>query len=341
MKKKILFGFLAAVLVISLIVGWAPKAICAEKKIVWRLQTFSNIGDYPEPWLQFFADGVKKRTDGRMEVQIFHAGELGIKGPDYLRVLRDGLLECAMVPTPYVAGDFPIFELTNLPFLIGNQDEMASVIHKIMPIIAKKLAKEWKVEALVPVPVFPQTLQSTKPINSMDDLKGLKIRTSAVGQALLWKAAGACPLAMPMAECYTSLQRHVIDAVNIALSLHLTMKLYEICKYVYTIDVNSPAMLIAASKKSYDSLAPDLQQAVKDAADATFPVIVAGGKKILNDDIVKLREKGCTVQAFNPELEAELRALAPPIWEAWAKRLSPKIPEAKQLLDIIREALHK
>lgn len=363
MKSKVLLASLATVLVMSsLMLGCAVEPTPAptpaptptptptpapapapptEEKIVWRLQTFTNAPDYPTPWLQFFADGVKERTDGRLEVQIFFAGELGYAGAEYLRALRDGLLDCALVCTPYHVGDFPLFGLSNQPFLLGSPAEFAIVSDQITPIMFERLAKEWSVEPLIQVPVFPQTFQSTKPINSMDDLKGLKIRTSGVAQAELWKAAGASPVSITMAEVYTSLQRGVIDATNIALSLHLTMGHYEVAEYVYTLDVNSPAMVIAASKEFYDVLPADIQQAVHDAADATFPIIVADGAKGVEADIAKLREKGNTVQALSPDLEAELRALAPPIWEAWAESLSPEIPEAKQLLDIIRATLHR
>lgn len=343
MKKKIFFSLLAAVLAISLIVSWAPKGTCAAKKIVWKFQTFTAIKDYPEPWLEFFAKRVKERTNGQLELQLFHAGELGFNGPEFLRLLRDGMVDCALLPTPYLTGDFPLFEVTNLPFLLGSPDEHIKAAPKFLPIISKKLEKEWNVVVFCPVPVFAQTLQTIKPINSMDDLKGLKIRTSGVGQADLWKAAGASPVTMPQADCYSSLQRGVIEGINIALSLHYTIKLYEVAKYVYTIDVNSPEILIAGSEKSYKALPLQLQRALHDAGDDAVPFILAGGAKTVANDIENLKKKGCIVQDLPPDIKARLRSLGPPIWDACVKRLSSRVPEAEaqQLIDVIRKALNK
>jgi len=108
-------------------------------------------------------------------------------------------------------------------------------------------------------------MSKTKPIRTMDDLKGMKIRTPSAAQSEQLKALGATPIDMPVTQIYSSLDRGVIDATMIPLSAALDFKLIEVVKY-FTINTplgRSP-FLVAMNAERYNKLAPDLRKIIDD-----------------------------------------------------------------------------
>jgi len=328
-------SLLALTLVVSTLAGCTAKE---PEATTWRFSSGNAQTSYVSPWVLHFIEEVKERTDGQLIIVPFFSSELGVSSPDFLRATSDGLFECCELLTSQTVGDFGLPSIIDLPFLIGNSVEYALVADQVEPILEDKLSEDWEVVPLVFFPVHPQIVESKVPIESMDDLRGLKIRTSSVGQSSLWQAAGASPVTIAMPEIYTSLQRGVIDAVNTAAGVYLALKLFEQAKYVYTIDVSNGLLAYIVNRDAYDALPVAHQQALHDAAEATRPVIFADLAAGYQGDLLKCRDAGASVQPLPPEMEAQLRAFAPSIWDAWGELHGA---EAQAMLDGIRQTLHK
>jgi TRAP-type C4-dicarboxylate transport system substrate-binding protein len=104
-----------------------------------------------------------------------------------------------------------------------------------------------------------------KPVRTLEDLKGMRIRTPSAAQSAQLTALGAVPVDMPVTQIYNAIERGVIDGTMIPLSAMLDFKLLEVVKYL-TIDAplgRSP-FLVAMQRKRYESLPADLKKIIDD-----------------------------------------------------------------------------
>jgi TRAP-type C4-dicarboxylate transport system substrate-binding protein len=105
----------------------------------------------------------------------------------------------------------------------------------------------------------------TKPVRTLDDLKGMRLRTPSRAQSAQLTALGAVPVDMPVTQIYGALERGVIEGTMIPLSAMIDFKLIEVVKYM-TVDAplgRSP-FLVAMQRKRYESLSPDLKKIIDD-----------------------------------------------------------------------------
>jgi TRAP-type C4-dicarboxylate transport system substrate-binding protein len=104
-----------------------------------------------------------------------------------------------------------------------------------------------------------------KPIRTLEDLKGMRIRTPSRAQSAQLTTLGATPVDMPVTQIYNALERGVIDATMIPLSAMLDFKLLEVVKYL-TVDAplgRSP-FIVSMNRKRYESLPPDIKKIIDD-----------------------------------------------------------------------------
>jgi TRAP-type transport system periplasmic protein len=104
-------------------------------------------------------------------------------------------------------------------------------------------------------------MSRSKPVRTLEDMKGMKIRTPSAAQSAQLEALGAIPIDMPAGQIYNALERGVVDASMIPMSAALDFKLIEVAKYFTT---NAPLgrsnFLVAMNKPKYDGLPADLKK---------------------------------------------------------------------------------
>src|SRR5580765_6289243 len=100
----------------------ASASAAAQTK--WDLSTVWPDGNFHTKNAMRFADEVKKATNGSVEITVKAGGQLGFKGPEHLRAVRDGLVPLADVLNIQQVGDEPFMGVESIPFLVGNVDEL-------------------------------------------------------------------------------------------------------------------------------------------------------------------------------------------------------------------------
>ena len=113
---------------------------------------------------------------------------------------------------------------------------------------------------------FRQVTTSTRPIVTVRDLEGLRIRTPASPIWLdLFRALGAAPTPINASEMYTALQTHIVDAQENPFTILLTYRLYEVQKYISVTNHMWSNFWLTANADAFRALAPDLQKILRDA----------------------------------------------------------------------------
>lgn len=217
---------------------------------------------------------IEFETNGLVEVQIFPSEQLGSE-EQVNEMLQGGTAAFNAASAGGLAGFVPSIEVFNLPFIFRSADHMYRVIDGP---VGRRLGQE--IENKLDVVFFGwwyggvrNVYNSTRPVMTPKDLKGLKIRTmntSAMVDSFNALSAQATP--MSFGELYTGLQQGVVDGAESDHVDLLIEKFYEVTKYVsMTGHMHLPIALIM-SKKIYDDLPPHVQTAVWKGALASIPV---------------------------------------------------------------------
>src|SRR3954451_19624485 len=143
--------------------------------VSWDMSTVWPDGNFHTQNAFAFADEVKKQTGGSVAITVKSGGQLGFKGPEHLRAVRDGLVPMADILNIQQIGDEPLLGTEGIPFLVGNGDEL-KVLHKYLRPEYEKIAEKNNQKMLYTVPWPTQYLHLKAKLDTVDGLKGIKVR---------------------------------------------------------------------------------------------------------------------------------------------------------------------
>jgi TRAP-type mannitol/chloroaromatic compound transport system substrate-binding protein len=233
--SKIGACFLSTMLVFTLIaILWAPGPSQAASKVYrWRAQHFlpSQMESYKEfvKWTK----KVEKASNGRLIIKAFPAGAV-VPGAEQWEAVQKGVVEMALSYGGFWVSKTPVAGFSvGIPFTLRDIQDQYVFFQKIglEDLVRSNYAKQ-NIHLLRQLPCFSSVMSSKKPITSVADLKGLKVRaTGMVGEMLA--AAGAAVSYVPGPEIYGALEKGIVDAaVYGPLSTQYEMGFHEITKYV-------------------------------------------------------------------------------------------------------------
>lgn len=298
-----------ALVVLSMVAGsmWGGSALAAEK-FKWRADAILGEKSGEVQNFQWFCDEVRKRSDGRLDIQVFPGGSLGIPANGLYRELKSGVVHMAMGMSEFQAGDAPALSLDSRFYLWADRSQRWAIHNLLEPVRREIFVNDWGIELLGGYPLYNTTDGIVTNIEGKgwDDFKGKKIRVSAPDSKRVFEICGTSAVYMPMGELYQALKTGVIDGVDTSPRTIIGTSLYEVAKYYYP--VGNPGTVlwtceIIVSKKHWDKLPADLQQIVREAAaDASRKgACEATDPRTEETYLQKMREKGMEIRYFSDE----------------------------------------
>lgn len=272
-KKLSSFVIIGMVLTISLVLA-TGTALAADTKIRWKGQSCFGINSpLGKHTIVLWKDFVEKMSGGRMELTLHDAGEI-VPGTKIYDAVKDGLLDFGLNTPAWQKGKYPAGDLFyTLPAGILEFNDLILWLYGGG---GKELEQEMYGKELVVFPLGltpPEEIWSKKPIETLDDIKGLKIRAAGLSMDL-WEKLGASVVLLTGGEVLPALQRGMIDATEfLDPSYDYTMGLHEVCKYRFgpPIHMSNNIFQLLIKTKSWDALPDDLKVIVEKAAmAATF-----------------------------------------------------------------------
>ncbi|HUU40962.1 MAG TPA: TRAP transporter substrate-binding protein [Desulfatiglandales bacterium] len=204
-----------------------------------------------------WAKEIEKRTHGKVKITIFPAGTLTKANQCYGGVVK-GISDIGMSCFAYTRGRFPIMEAVDLPHGYPNG--------QVATHVATEFYNRMKPEELDDVKVLyihahgPGLLHTKKPVRNLEDLKGMKIRSTGLS-AKVTKALGGVPVAMPQGATYEALQKGVVEGTFTPIETLKGWKQGEVVKYTtecsgvgYT-----TAMFVVMNLKKWNALPKEIQ----------------------------------------------------------------------------------
>ncbi len=321
MKKLLVFVLLAALAVSSVFAQSASETKSYDHMILRYAET-NGAKDERALATEHFAELVKEKTNGRIEIQVFAGGQLG-KTKEVVQALQLGSIDMCNEPSSNLKSlgcNVGYLDITSLPFLFRDVDHAVAVMDGEF---GEKLANDisnsgFGVIALDHYVAGGRNFYATKPITSLADMKGLKIRVqSSPIYVSTVEAFGASATPMDNSEVYSALQTGVIDGAENPVKGYLNNKFYEVAKYFSWSNYMVQPSTIFISEITWNKLTAEDQQILRDCArEATvwFQELTASK---LEGQIQELKDAG-VVFCDLTDYDAWVAAVQP-IYDQYAK----------------------
>lgn len=229
----------------------------------------SNPDDQYQRLCQYFSDNLKELSNGKIEVNILSDSILGGER-DMMEGMKNQTVDMAIITNLYYGNFVEDFRVFDLPFLFSNREEAYSVLDdpEIMDSMKQKLYDDFDVKFLAwGEGGFRQVLNTKNPINTPDDMKGLKIRVPESTMYIdTFKALGANPTTVAFSETYTAVQQKTVDGLELPLFSIYTGGYHDICKYISLTGHFYSPIALNMNKSLWESLTPEEQGWVQEAA---------------------------------------------------------------------------
>lgn len=248
--------------------GWVAAALPAAAqevtlKVHYHLPPTSYAGTlFIQPW----CDKIAKDSGNRMKCQIYPSMQLGGTPPQLFDQVRDGVADVVWTLPGYTAGRFPSMEAFELPFTMRNPEATSKALWDYAQIHSQNEFKDVKPLAFhVHGPgVFHM---SSKPVRTMADLRGLKLRAPTRLTNKFIAMLGATPVSMPVPQVGDALSKGVIDGAVVPYEVVPSVKIQELAKYHSETDPQEAAFytstfIFAMNKAKYESLPADLKKVI-------------------------------------------------------------------------------
>lgn len=248
----------------------------------------------------YFAERVAEKTNGAIEVKVFPSSQLGD-----VRETLEGALIGTVEMTKAAAGSLssfvPEFSVFSLPYVFTDREQVfAALDGKVGEILSQKLEQSgFKLIAYYDTG-FRSIFNQKRPINTLEDMKGLKIRVMndpIMIDTINTLSALATPLAY--GELYTALQQGVVDGAEQPPVALYSMKFYEVAKYFSFTNHFYDLNVVVMGKMFFDKLTPEQQQAVLEAGQETQAYERKLWKEYEDGIIDKLKAEGMEVNTLD------------------------------------------
>jgi len=243
-----------------------------------------------------FADNVKKKTNGAVEVQVYGTGELGSQ-LNILTGLQTGIIDLCAHTSGFIDTLFPQFQVMDLPFLFPDLTSAEKVLDGP---VGKQLAGLMPSKGIYALTYghwgWRVTSTIDRKVPEPNDMKGLKIRVQPGPIfAAMYRALGANPIAIDFSEIYLALSQRTIEAIETPIISLPAAKHYEVVKVINLTNHVYNAGVLMVSKRKFDSMPANLQESLRAAAIEMTPDWRKSMVEKTTETTVFLKQKGLSI----------------------------------------------
>lgn len=262
-----------------------------------------------------FASDVSEATDGALEITVHSAGSL-FKHPEISKAVRSGQVPIGEFFLSLLANDNAVFGADSLPFLATSYED-AQKLWDAQKDVVTKLLDEQGLMPLYAVPWPPQGLYTTKEINSVEDLAGLKFRTYNATLEEFANLAGAAPTQVEVPDIPQAFSTGRVEAMITSPSTGANSQAWDFLSHYTDIQAWIPKNIVVVNKRSFQRLDEETQQAVLDAAAAAETRGWEMSQKETDEQTAVLEENGITIVEPSEELMTGLREIGEQMLANW------------------------
>ncbi|MFS2034536.1 TRAP transporter substrate-binding protein [Polaromonas sp. CT11-55] len=319
----------------------------AQQAVTLKFHTFmsptSNVWlAMHKPWME----KVEKESGGRIKFEGYPAMQLGGTPVQLYDQVKDGVVDVVWTLPGNTAGRFPRIEVFELPFMMSNAEATSKAYWEYVQTVAPDEFKDTQVLALqVHGPGVIHTVD--KPVKSIADMRGLKLRAPTRQVTKLMGVLGATPVGMPLPQIPDALSKGTINGCVIPWEVVPSVKVNELTKFHAEFDpaggsLYTTTFVMAMNKAKYNSLAPELKKVIDNnsgmATSAWLGKVQQGndvpGRKTASD-------RGNIIYTVSAAEAQDFRRKSRTVEVEWVEDMNKKGFDGKKLLDTARGLIEK
>ncbi len=283
----------------------------------WDLPSGYGANTFQVQNLMQFAEGVDKATGGKMKINV-HPNASLFKANEIKRAVQSAQVPMGEFILSGASNEAPVFGVDSIPFLATSYADSRRLDAASRALLIKTLAGQG-MKLLYTVPWPPQSLYSAKPVGSLNDLKGTKMRAYNPATSYIATAVGAQPVTIQLAELPAALATGGVDNFLTSSASGVDSKLYESVKHFYAVGAWLPRNAVVVNFKLFNALDKQSQDAVLQQAAAAEQ---RGWKLSEQKDAEYMKElaaKGMKIDASAAGLKKELSVIGERMTADWVK----------------------
>ena len=298
-------------------VALALAATGALAQTKWDLPAAYPASNFHSENLVQFAQDVDKATGGKLKITV-HSNASLFKAPEIKRAVQGGQAQIGEILISGYSNEDPIFGVDSVPFLATSYADAAKLWKASKKALDERFAKQGLM-ILYAVPWPPQGIYSSKPLASVADMKGLKMRTYNPYTSRIAELAGAQPVTIQVAELAQAFATGAVNANITSGATGFDTKAWEVVKNYYDTQAWLPKNVVFANAQAFNALDKASQRALlKAAADAE-----ARGWKTSEEKnkwyLEQLAKNGMNVAQPSAQLKSDFRKIGETMTAEWMK----------------------
>ncbi|MFP4508561.1 MAG: TRAP transporter substrate-binding protein [Spirochaetaceae bacterium] len=306
-----------AVMMIAAVTGWTAGEQEADSDQPIRLRLAETHGpDYPTTQgSREFARLVEERTDGRIQIEVFHSAQLGEES-DAIEQVQFGGIDFTRVSISPLSSFVPALDAFQMPFLYNDAEHMWDVLRGD---IGAEMFAELEDHGFVGLTWYDsgsRNFYTTSLVESVADLDGLNIRVQESPLMMdMVELLGAVPVPMPFGEVYSGLQTGVIDGAENNWPSYLTTSHYEVARFFIENAHTRVPEITVASSQVWDTLSAEDQEIIRDAAWESIDYQRQLWAEFEEEAEEQIRAAGNTITSPSASVLAEMQERMQPLYD--------------------------
>lgn len=274
----------------------------------------SSVGEAAD----MFAKLAAERSDGRINISVFPAGQLG--GDEAIgRELVRGTIELAFVNPNSMVGMDPLFDFHILPFIASSYEDVDRIYYGEDNILRTTLRETIERHRMKILGYFENDFRaisnSKHPVTSVADLKSLKLRVvPSQSLRMFFEKAGSQVVILPFPELFTALQQGTVDGQENGVILLHQARFFEAQKFVTLLNHSYVMSTITASQRAMDKLSKEDQALLEEIGKEVGEWQVKRNRDNVAGALKEVQAAGIQVTETTPEMLEEFRALGREVW---------------------------
>lgn len=310
--------------------GAADKGVIKLKFSTWTVPR----GGFAKTCTTYL-DKIEKRTNGKVKFERYWAGTL-VPAKEEVRGIGKGIADLSAVYAPFQTrlSLIDVVELPGLGATLDTQGGIAAEIGKM-----KAVKDQFEKNNLVLLSVNggePAHLISTKPVRTIADLKGMKIR--CVGDAArVMQKLGVVPVALTSSECFEAMERGIVDGIIMPTLGQYVWRLQEVGKYYTTLNAYCGFFYFVMNKDSWNALPEDVKKVFAKVGEEQVDNYIRIYKESYATAFADFDKEGVERINLSAEDRKKMTGVARPIWDGWVKKQEKKGLPGREVLNKVLE----
>ncbi|WP_035871836.1 TRAP transporter substrate-binding protein [Cucumibacter marinus] len=317
----------------------------AAQDYTLRLHQFlPETSTIPREVLAGWAKAIELESGGRLAVELYPSMQLGGSPADLYDQARDGVADIIWTVIGYTPGRFPTAETFELPFIIRDGKTTSRAFHRFM---VENSGDEFDETHVLAFHTHgPGLIHSQKPVRSLEDMAGLKVRGGNRVINMMLEELGAVPIGMPVPAVPENLTQGVIEAATIPWQVTIALRIAELVGYHTEFEGEtgwySQTFVLTMNKQSYERLPEDLQEIIDEYSGEDLAAWM--GEAMDEDDYYGRKiaeEAGNEIIVLGPDEVSRWQEVGERVTERWIGEMADKGYDGAALLARAKELIEE